>query len=59
MVGLDSHIADVVNRFAKEGFVALAPDLYHGVETEEPDEADKLMMGMDIDRVAREMKPRV
>ena len=57
--GLDSHITDVVDRFAKEGFVALAPDLYHGEEAEEPDEADKLMMGMDIDRVARDMKGAV
>jgi carboxymethylenebutenolidase len=57
--GLDSHITDVVDRFGNEGFVALAPDLYHGEETEEPDEADKLMMGMDIDRVARDMKGAV
>ena len=26
--GLTSHIADVTNRLAAEGFVALAPDLY-------------------------------
>lgn len=57
--GLDRHITDVVDRFAVEGFVALAPDLYHGAETKEPDEADKLMMGMDIDRAARDMKGAV
>lgn len=57
--GLDSHITNVVDRFAKEGFVALAPDLYHGQETTEPDEADKLMMAMDIDRVARDMRGAV
>ncbi|MFD0854528.1 dienelactone hydrolase family protein, partial [Actinomadura adrarensis] len=28
--GLDDHIADVTDRFAAEGFVALAPDLYGG-----------------------------
>ncbi|MDQ1735433.1 MAG: carboxymethylenebutenolidase, partial [Pseudonocardiales bacterium] len=28
--GLDDHMADVVDRFAAEGFVALAPDLYGG-----------------------------
>ena len=28
--GLDPHIKDVVERFANEGFIALAPDLYHG-----------------------------
>ena len=39
MVGLDNYIRDVTNRFKHEGFVALAPDLYHGVSTTEPDEA--------------------
>ena len=28
--GLVGHIKDVVDRFAQAGFVALAPDLYHG-----------------------------
>ncbi|MCH8994111.1 MAG: dienelactone hydrolase family protein [Chloroflexi bacterium] len=28
--GLVPHIKDVCDRFANEGFVALAPDLYHG-----------------------------
>lgn len=53
--GLVPHIKDVADRLAREGFVALAPDLYHGVETAEPDEADKLMMGLDVDRTARDM----
>jgi carboxymethylenebutenolidase len=42
--GVDAHIKDVTERFAGEGFVALAPDLYHGVATTEPDEARKLAM---------------
>lgn len=42
--GLVGHIKDVVDRFALAGFVALAPDLYHGEATTEPDEAKKLMM---------------
>ena len=53
--GLAPHIKDVVTRFADEGFVALAPDLYHGKKTEEPDDADKMMMAMDIDRAAQDM----
>ena len=28
--GLVGHITDVCDRFADEGFVTLAPDLYHG-----------------------------
>ena len=37
--GLVPHIEDVADRFADEGYVALAPDLYHGQSTTEPDEA--------------------
>jgi carboxymethylenebutenolidase len=42
--GLNDHIKDVTNRFAQAGYVALAPDLYHGVVTTEPDEARKQAM---------------
>ena len=49
------HIQDVCDRFAAEGFVALAPDLYHGETTTEPDEAGKLMMALNIDRATRDM----
>ena len=31
--GLVDHITDVCDRFAAEGFVALAPDLYRGKAT--------------------------
>jgi carboxymethylenebutenolidase len=53
--GLVGHITDVADRFAAEGFVALAPDLFHGATTSEPDEAGKLMMGLAMDRAARDM----
>jgi carboxymethylenebutenolidase len=53
--GLVPHIEDVVNRFAAEGFVALAPDLYHGKTTKSPDEAGKLVMEMDAERAEREI----
>ena len=36
--GLVPHIRDVVDRFAAAGFTALAPDLYHGDSSTEPDE---------------------
>ena len=42
--GLNDHIKDVTNRFAAAGYVALAPDLYHGQVATEPDEARKLAM---------------
>jgi len=53
--GLVDHIKDVCDRFADEGFVALAPDLYHGKSTKSPDEAGKLMMAMRIDEAERDL----
>jgi len=53
--GLVPHIEDVCERFAAEGFVALAPDLYRGESTTEPDEAGKLMMAMNLDQAAKDM----
>ncbi len=53
--GLVPHITDVVDRFAAAGFVALAPDLYHGEQTTEPDEAGKLMMALNLERAARDL----
>ena len=53
--GLVDHVKDVCDRLSAEGFTALAPDLYHGASTAEPDEAGKLMMALDIERAARDM----
>lgn len=53
--GLVGHIGDVVGRLAAEGFVALAVDHYRGVATTEPDEAQKLMLGLSIDQVAADL----
>lgn len=53
--GLVDHIRDVCDRFAAEGFVALAPDLYHGETTTEPDEAGKLMMALNLDQAVTDM----
>ena len=53
--GLVPHIEDVTNRFAGEGFCALAPDLYHGKTTKSPDDAGKLVMELDADRAEREI----
>lgn len=50
--GLVGHITNVADRFAQAGFVVLAPDLYHGVTTQEPDEAKKLLMDLAIDKAA-------
>lgn len=53
--GLVGHITDVADRLAGEGFVTLAPDLFHGVTTKEPDEGGKLMMGLAMDTAAKDM----
>src|SRR5688500_19098918 len=53
--GLVPHIKDVCDRFAGEGFTALAPDLYHGESTTEPDEAGKLMMALNLEQAAKDM----
>lgn len=53
--GLVPHIRSVVERIADAGFVAMAVDHYRGVETTEPDEAQKLMMGMKIAAVAEDI----
>jgi carboxymethylenebutenolidase len=57
--GLVQHILDVCDRFAAAGFVALAPDLYHGVKVSEPDEAGKAMMAMGMDQAAKDMSGAV
>lgn len=54
--GLVPHVKEVADRFAGEGFVALAPDLYHGRSTTSPDEAGKLMMALEIDRAERDLR---
>jgi carboxymethylenebutenolidase len=54
--GLVDHIRDVADRFAREGFVALAPDLYQGETTKSPDQAGKLMMALNIAETAKDLR---
>jgi carboxymethylenebutenolidase len=55
--GLVPQIERVCDRLATEGFVALAPDLYHGdiAEHTEMDKAAQLMTTLPMDRAARDM----
>jgi carboxymethylenebutenolidase len=53
--GLVDHIKDVCDRFAAEGFYAIAPDLYDGRQVREPDEAAKEMMALEMDKAAANM----
>jgi carboxymethylenebutenolidase len=45
--GLTDQIKNTCERFAAEGFIALAPDLYHGKVTKKADEAKVLMAELD------------
>jgi carboxymethylenebutenolidase len=54
--GLVPHIMDVCDRFAEEGFTALAPDLFGGRTTTEPDEAGKFMMALNVDQAAKDLR---
>jgi len=55
--GLVPQIKRTADRLAEEGFVALAPDLYHGdyAEHTEMDKANELMQSLPPDRAARDM----
>ena len=54
--GLVGHVKNVCDRFAGEGFSALAPDLYHGKTANEPDEAGKLFMALNIGQAEKDLR---
>lgn len=56
--GLNDQITGVADRFAQEGFTALAPDLFHGKSAPigEPDEAGKLFMALNADEAAKDVR---
>jgi len=54
--GLVGHIKTVCDRFAAEGFSALAPDLYHGKTANEPDTAEKLFMALNIAQAEKDLR---
>ena len=53
--GVDEHIRSICDRFAAEGFFALAPDLYRGETTAQPSEAEQKMMAMSMDQAEQDM----
>lgn len=63
--GLNDHIKDIAGRYAAEGFIAIAPDLYRGKVATDPENASKMMHelatkdGLDtIGRAVSEAKDR-
>jgi carboxymethylenebutenolidase len=57
--GLVGHIKDVCDRFAQEGFTALAPDFYGGQETSDPDQAGRLMMALNISETEKILRQAI
>jgi carboxymethylenebutenolidase len=53
--GLTDHIAEIADRLAAEGFVALAPDLFGGKVAHDADEAGAMMMALPVDQAARDL----
>jgi len=60
--GLNEHIKDIARRFAREGYVALAPDLYsrlgHKV-TADPNEAGRLMSSLKEEQALKDLQATV
>jgi len=54
--GLNDWVKDQARALAKEGYVALAADLYRGKVTASADEAHQLMNGLSPDRAIRDLK---
>lgn len=57
--GLNEWVKDNAIRLAKQGYVAVAPDLYHGKVTGDPREAGQLLKGLPKDRAMRDLKGAV
>jgi carboxymethylenebutenolidase len=53
--GLNDHVRDIAERYAKEGFVVLAVDLFHGKVTKDAGEAGKLMGALDWPKAIAEI----
>jgi carboxymethylenebutenolidase len=57
--GLTDWVKDNARRLAKQGYVALAPDLYRGKVTNDPKVARQLIMGLPHDRATHDLKAAV
>jgi carboxymethylenebutenolidase len=53
--GLQDFTRDVCDRLAREGFLALAPDLYRGRTGSDPQETGRLVQELDLDRAAGDL----
>ena len=54
--GLNDWVKEQARKFAEQGYVALAPDLYRGQIATDPSQAHELSRGMPQDRAVRDLK---
>jgi len=47
--GINDHIRDLAGRYAKEGYLCVAPDLYRGRVATDPKEASAMMQALPIE----------
>ncbi|MDB5215659.1 MAG: dienelactone hydrolase [Myxococcaceae bacterium] len=57
--GINAHVKSLADRLAKEGFLVLAPDLYHGKIAKDSSEAGKLMTELDTATAVKEIAASV
>ncbi len=53
--GLNDQIRDIARRLARQGYVAIAPDLYHGKVTDDPETAHVLVRGIEEDKALADL----
>jgi len=53
--GINDHIKSLVDRFANAGYLALAPDLYHGKVAKDDNEAGQMMNKLDFGKAVGEI----
>lgn len=54
--GIEPHIKEMAERIASQGYIVLAPDLYHGQVAQEPNEAMKHMMALNFEAAVNEIR---
>jgi carboxymethylenebutenolidase len=57
--GLQPEILAIADRYAANGYYALAPDLYYGDTTEQPDEAEQKLMALDVGQAEKDLRGAV
>jgi carboxymethylenebutenolidase len=57
--GLQPEIKEVADRYAQAGYYALAPDLYRGETTDQPDEAQQKLMALNIEQAEKDLRGAV